>query len=92
MFRSVKCPMFLLLFLLALFIAVNGAFSLSVGYAEGASQNGQIVSAKIEWVTPDSPSDGQAAGEPAVYPEAQRRFGNQHAVPDQRRPDRTGTA
>ena len=32
--------MFLLLFLLALFIAVNGAFSLSVGYAEGASQNG----------------------------------------------------
>lgn len=60
MFRSVKCPMFLLLFLLALFIAVNGAFSLSVGYAEGASQNGQIVSAKIEWVTPDSPSDGQA--------------------------------
>ncbi|MBQ6288402.1 MAG: Cna B-type domain-containing protein [Clostridia bacterium] len=60
MFRSVKRPMFLLLFLLALFIAVNGAFSLSVGYAEGASQNGQIVSAKIEWVTPDSPSDGQA--------------------------------
>lgn len=54
MFRSVKRPMFLLLFLLALFIAVNGAFSLSVGYAEDASQNGQIVSAKIKWVTTDN--------------------------------------
>ena len=57
MFRSTKRPVFLLLVLLALFIAVNGALSLSVGYAEGANQKRQILSLKLSWVTPDNDGD-----------------------------------
>ena len=57
MFRSTKRPVFLLLVMLALFIAVNGALSLSVGYAEGANQKRQILSLKLSWVTTDNNGD-----------------------------------
>ena len=57
MFRTTKRPVFFLLVLLALFIAVNGALSLSVGYAEGPNQKRQILSLKLSWVTPDNDGD-----------------------------------
>ena len=57
MFRTTKRPVFFLLVLLALFIAVNGALSLSVGYAEGANQKRQILSLKLSWVTTDNNGD-----------------------------------
>ncbi|QUC65803.1 Spy0128 family protein [Aristaeella hokkaidonensis] len=50
MFRSIRRPVVLLLILLALFIALNGALSLSVGYAAGTVQ---IRDAKLKWVTTD---------------------------------------
>ena len=57
MTRTIRRPVFLLFILLALFIAVNGAFSLSVGYAEGPNQKRQILSLKLSWVTPDNDGD-----------------------------------
>ena len=60
MIRSFRRRIFLLLAILTLIIGINSVMPLSAGYAEGASQGNQIRSAKIEWMTPDSPSDGQA--------------------------------
>ena len=56
MTRNARRPMLMLLALLVLFITLNGILTLSAGYAESS----QIRSAKIEWMTPDSPSDGLA--------------------------------
>ena len=55
MIRSFRRRIFLLLAILALIIGINSVLPLSAGYAESS----QIRSAKIEWITPDSLSDGQ---------------------------------